>query len=368
MRKAECHWNDSEAAVLLATAETVHLASSTEEGIPVLRALHAVCVGDLIAFHGAKAGERKLCLGRVAVVSAERILANIPSYFVDPERACPATTYYESAQARGMLVEVTDLDEKAAVIEALMQKYQPEGKYEPLSASNPLYEKALKGLLVFGVRVEEMTGKYQAGQRRKGDELTRILEGLRKRGNVGDLEAIDHIMTSRKDASFAMLQGPKEANLRCRFGIPQLQQVVDLLRGTYWNQGTSDQAIANAHKASTAWVGAVAADGSVLGTARALADGSKVAWIYDVIVGTQCRSQGVGSAVMKLLLDHPMIRGCQSIGLVTRDAQSFYEQFGFHVIGPHAPTGFSHLLLRRQSIVRFRGAVLRPKTPTQGQS
>tara|TARA_R110002096_G_scaffold350395_2_gene543496 strand:+ start:69903 stop:70946 length:1044 start_codon:yes stop_codon:yes gene_type:complete len=347
MRKAECHWNQDEAAKLLANAETLHLASSTPEGRPVLRALHAVSVGDLIAFHGAKAGERKLCLGREAVVSAERILANIPSYFVDPERACPATTYYESAQARGRLVEVTDLDEKAAVIEALMQKYQPEGKYEPLSATHPLYEKALKGLLVFGIRIEERTGKYQAAQRRKGEELTRILEGLWLRGNAGDLVAIDYIMNSRPDALFSRLAGKADWVLRSQLSTGHAEQVAHLLRETYWNQQTSAQAIESAHKGSTAWVGALASDGSVRGSARALADGSKSAWIYDVIVDEQYRGNGIGYAVMKLLLDHPKVRNCQSVALATRDAKQFYEKFGFRTTGTYTPAGFSHMLLTR---------------------
>ena len=347
MRKAECHWNQDEAAKLLASAETLHLASSTAEGKPVLRALHAVSVGDLIAFHGAKAGERKLCLGREAVVSAERILANIPSYFVDPQRACPATTYYESAQARGLLVEVTDLDEKAAVIEALMQKYQPEGKYEPLTAAHPLYEKALKGLLVFGIRVQEVTGKYQAGQRRKGIELTRILEGLWLRGNPGDLAAIDHIMNSRPDALFPRLTATKDWVLRCQLGTAHAEQVAHLLRETYWNQQTSAQAIASAHEGSAAWVGALATDGSVRGSARALADGSKSAWIYDMIVDEQYRERGIGNAVMKLLLDHPRVRNCQTVALGTRDAVQFYEKFGFRTTGTYTPAGFSHMLLKR---------------------
>ena len=347
MRKAESRWNHEEAAALLARAETLHLASSTEAGTPVLRALHAVCVGNLVAFHGAKAGERRRCIGRPAVVSAERILANIPSYFIDPERACPATTYYQSVQARGMLVEVTDLEEKAAVVEALMQKYQPEGKYEPLSPTSPLYKKALKGLLVYGVRVEAISGKVQSGQRRKGEELTRILEGLWKRGGAQDLEAIDSIVASRPDASFSKLQGPGNTVLRCRFGNAEQPDVVDLLRGTYWNRDASDQAIAAAHAASTAWVGALDANGRVVGTARALADGSKVAWIYDVIVRPSSQGLGIGSALMRLLLDHPMVRDCTCVELVTRDAQAFYEQFGFRNEGKHAPTGYSQLRLVR---------------------
>ena len=53
----------------------------------------------------------------------------IPSWFVDPERACPATTYYESAMARGRLVAVDHPDDKARVLSTLMGRFQPEGRH-----------------------------------------------------------------------------------------------------------------------------------------------------------------------------------------------------------------------------------------------
>ena len=54
-------------------------------------------------FHGSPRGEKNAWIGREAVVTAHEIVAEIPSYFVDPRRACPATTFYESAQLRGVV-------------------------------------------------------------------------------------------------------------------------------------------------------------------------------------------------------------------------------------------------------------------------
>jgi len=347
MRKVECSWDQEKAETLLAQADTVHLASTTSDGQPVLRALHAVCVDDLVAFHGAKAGESKLCLGRKAVVSAEKVVARIPSYFVDPERACPATTYYESVQAKGDLVEVIDIDQKAKIVEALMQKYQAEGGYVPLEADSPLYKKALKGLLVYGVRIDEVQGKFNLGQRRKGEELARIADGLWQRGGEGDLEALDKITAARPEESLPRALGPAGARMHCQFGERQITQVVDLLRGTYWNLDVSDHQIATAHRNSSAWVGSQNAEGEVLGSARALADGAKFAWILDVLVIAQKQSKGIGTALMKMLLDHPKVRDCRSIGLVTKDAQDFYSRFGFEIVGKHVPSGNHQMLLRR---------------------
>ena len=113
---------------LLAKANIVHVASSTAEGEPVLRAMHAVVVDDWVLFHAAPAGEKMDVLGRRAVVSAEEFVASIPSYFVDPERACPATTFYRSVQVHGTIDRIDDALTKAKMLAALMAKHQPEDR------------------------------------------------------------------------------------------------------------------------------------------------------------------------------------------------------------------------------------------------
>jgi len=90
----------------LAAANTVHIASSTTEGEPVLRVVHAVILDGWLLFHGAPAGEKMEAIGRRAVVSTEEVVASIPSYFVDPERACPATMLYRSVQVHGTIERI----------------------------------------------------------------------------------------------------------------------------------------------------------------------------------------------------------------------------------------------------------------------
>ena len=62
--------------------------------------------------------------------------------------------------------------------------------------------------------------------------------------------------------------------------------------------------------------------------ARAVSDG-RAAWIYDVVVRSDLQKTGAGTAVMKLLLDHPAVRGCMYVRLSTRDAMEFYRRLGF---------------------------------------
>src|SRR5262249_16385942 len=130
-------------------------------------------------------------IGREAVVSAEEIVASLPSYFIDPERACPATTLYRSAQVHGVVERVDDAEEKALVLAALMRKYQPEGGHVPIDAAPPLYRKAIAGIMVLRVSLERLDGKAKIAQNRTAEERVRLMEQLWARGNEGDLAAIE---------------------------------------------------------------------------------------------------------------------------------------------------------------------------------
>jgi ribosomal protein S18 acetylase RimI-like enzyme len=113
-------------------------------------------------------------------------------------------------------------------------------------------------------------------------------------------------------------------------GDADASAVVDMLIDTYWNAGSfSRDEIARAHAGATAWVGARDASGRLIASARAISDGAKYAWIYDVIVAEEFRGMGVGASVVRLLLDHPRVRGARTVWLHTRDAQRLYRAHGF---------------------------------------
>jgi nitroimidazol reductase NimA-like FMN-containing flavoprotein (pyridoxamine 5'-phosphate oxidase superfamily)/GNAT superfamily N-acetyltransferase len=330
MRRELYRMPHEEAVALLARAPYVHLASTTPLGEPVLRVVHGVVVGELLAFHAAPAGEKMDCLGRAAVVSAEEVVAEIPSYFLDPERACPATTYYRSAQVHGLVEEVTDLPTKAAVLAALMEKFQPEGGHVPIHAEHPLYRKALEGLLVAGVRLERVDGKGKLGQNRKPEEITAIAEKLWQRGKPGDPAAIEALLSANPEAPIpAFLRGPGGERLIAASSPADADAAAELLFGAYWLVGVAKADIAAAQRGSAAWVVAKDADGRVVATARALSDGRERAWVFDVFVASSRRGAGLGGALVALLLDHPALRDVALVALRTRDAQRVYERLGF---------------------------------------
>lgn len=332
-------------------APVVHLAMTSASGEPILRTMHGVVVDDAVCFHAAPAGEKMEALGRPAVISAEEIVAEIPSYFVDPERACPATTYYESVQVHGTIERVDDRPYKARVLAALMDKYQPEGGFVPIACDHPHYEKMVNSLLVFRVPLDRVTGKQKLGQNRTPAQLSRICEQLWQRGNPGDARAIDRLREVNHIAPVpAFLEPPAGVTLLCAPTAAELPGVIELLASQYWNTTTSVGEIRAAHLTSAAWVMAKDDRGAVIATARALSDGVKLAWVADVAVAPAWQGKGVGRAVMQLLLAHPAVRGVRHARLATRDAQSFYQGFGFELAGHTTRiTRFDEMVLVRQS-------------------
>jgi predicted FMN-binding regulatory protein PaiB len=127
------------------------------------------------------------------VVSAEEVVAHVPSWMVDPERACPATTLFRSVQVHGTLTEVEDLGAKARALESLMRRWQPEGLHRPIDAEDPRYRRELEGVLVFAVPFERVDGRWKLLQGQPPEQIGRILRGLRERGAPGDAEAIEAI-------------------------------------------------------------------------------------------------------------------------------------------------------------------------------
>jgi len=330
MRKEIFRMERQSAVALLERAPFVHLASTTAEGEPVLRVLHAVVVEDKLLFHAAPVGEKMEAVGRRAVIQAEEIVASIPSYFVDPERACPATTLYRSAQVHGTIERVDDPKMKARMLAALMDKHQPEGGFVPIDAEHPLYKKPITGVLVLAVSLAELDGKAKLGQNRTPVEVTRMMELLWKRGARGDVEAVDLLRRTNpaaKEPTFLM--APSGTKLVCAMGEADVEEATALLVDTYWNEGISPGSIRASQLGSQAWVGARDEAGSLIGSARAISDGAERAWIYDVVVSPRFQRHGVGRSMLRLLLDHPAVRHVHMIGLSTRDAERFYEPFGF---------------------------------------
>lgn len=329
MRREQFRASEGDALALFERAHHVHLAAVLPNGAPLYRALHAVIVRGQLAFHAAPIGEKMEVEDRAVVVSAFEPVAQIPSYFLDPERACPATTLYRSAQAHGVLRSIEEPAFRAEVLARLMERFQPEGRHTPIEADSPLYKKAIAGLFLGAVPLDRVDGKDKLMQNRTAADRAQVIACLWRRGDPGDVAAIEAIRAANPaDPTPSLLAFERGIELRVSLRPGDAEAVAALVADTYWNDRFSPSELARATRGS-AWVGAVDAEGRLCASARAISDGAKHAWIYDVFVAEAVRGTGLGERLMRLLLDHPEVRGVRFAHLGTRDAQAFYVRLGF---------------------------------------
>jgi len=321
----------ADAWALFARARSVRFAGVTDEGTPVLRTFNAVVVDERLCFHGADDGEKLGLLGRPVVASCEEIVAQVASYWMHPENACPASTYYVSAFAEGRIVRIDDPARKALVLTRLMERFQPEGGYVPITHDDTRYRKMVEQLLVVELVPTRVYAKQKLGQHHGASRIERVLDGLWTRGEPGDVAAIRTIRDAHPARPTpAFLRGPEGTELCVAPDARDAEAVARLLAGQYWTEGFTHARMAQAQRGSTAWV--VARDlerGEVVASARAVSDHARFGYVLDVIVDPAWRGRGLGVAVTRTLLAHPAVRSLLSIGLRTRDAHGLYERFGF---------------------------------------
>lgn len=170
-----------------------YLATYGEDGWPHLKALNFVHVNDAIYFHGSKIGEKMkdLKADNRVTFGVSKELSLIPSYFSDPKLACPATAFFQSITIRGRATIVEDVQEKANVFTAFMQKLQPEGGYDPIDPTDEEYLKNLNGVALVKVTIEDLSAKFKVGQNLSEPRFEKLVHNLEERGTELDQETIE---------------------------------------------------------------------------------------------------------------------------------------------------------------------------------
>ncbi|HZG58630.1 pyridoxamine 5'-phosphate oxidase family protein [Paenibacillus sp.] len=164
-----------------------------EDGYPHMTPLNFVYKDGAFYMHGARAGQKMKNLRadeRVTFAVAKEY-ALIPSYWLDPALACPATAFFKSVFARGTAVVVEDIAEKADAFEAFMRKLQPEGGYDPFSPDHPQYAKELKAVAMIKIVVAELTAKFKFGQNWPEVRTEHVAGALEQRGRPLDPETAE---------------------------------------------------------------------------------------------------------------------------------------------------------------------------------
>ena len=146
----------------LSSQQTGRISSIDENGFPQIIPMNFVFINDAVYMHSHIRGEKLDNIRRNQKVGFEvdKSLEFLPSYFSDPTDASLADTLYISVVMKGNASIVLDKEEKTIVLNGLMEKYQPEGYYEPIKSNMHV----LDAVSVIKVIPQILHGKYKIGQ------------------------------------------------------------------------------------------------------------------------------------------------------------------------------------------------------------
>ncbi len=306
MRRAQFRMSDDEARAFLRAAPFAHLAGCVE-GRPVLKTLNVVELAGAWYFHGAIAGEKIALFGGPVVLGAEEQVAELPSSFVDHEQACFASVLYRSVQVHGVLERVDEPAHKARALQAMMERFQPQGGHRPIRHDDPLYEGEVKGVMVARVLPTHIDGKAKLAQNKSPADRRALLEALWRRGLPSDPRAIELVRAANAGTELPdCLRGPPGVRLCCALEHAQVDAAVTLL--AHVDGAVPGAQIRRALERAVAWVGAFDHADELVGVAWHGALTATAAPSTQVAVRAEWRGRGVEEALARLLAGHPALR------------------------------------------------------------
>jgi nitroimidazol reductase NimA-like FMN-containing flavoprotein (pyridoxamine 5'-phosphate oxidase superfamily) len=162
--------------------------SLISEGEPYGVAVNFVFFEDKICFHGAQKGRKVEAIKANSHASflVVKPYSLIPSYFSDARLACPATQFFASVHLYGDVMIVEDVNKKAKILEAMMQKLQSEGGYDEIWSKNPIYTKMLEKVGVYTLTPTTISMKIRVGQNFSEEKRQSLADQLRERNNTAD--------------------------------------------------------------------------------------------------------------------------------------------------------------------------------------
>ncbi|NDF29081.1 MAG: pyridoxamine 5'-phosphate oxidase family protein [Nitrososphaeria archaeon] len=138
------------------------IASLDKDGFPQIIPMNFAFVNNAIYMHSHTRGEKldNIKNNQKVGFEVDKELEFLPSYFTSPTDASQADTFYISVVIKGDGIIVNDKEEKTMALNALMEKYQPEGQYEKLTQDMHVVDE----VAIIKVIPKTIKGKYKIGQ------------------------------------------------------------------------------------------------------------------------------------------------------------------------------------------------------------
>jgi predicted FMN-binding regulatory protein PaiB len=173
--------------------EMGRLVTVSPEGLPHIGLYPFAYDGTVIEMHLNRADEQfadlKAC--RRCAFEVDDVLGVIPSYWVHPEDAVMATAYHRTVIFE---CEATVFEDAAVLANQqmrLLARYQPEGRFRPVTPDDPLYRGAIAHIAAVHLGIKDRRVKFKIGQNRSVETRAKIVQEMRKRGRPSDARAAD---------------------------------------------------------------------------------------------------------------------------------------------------------------------------------
>jgi len=182
------------------------ISSIDENGFPQTIPMNFVFLNDAIYMHSHVKGEKLDNISRNNKVGFEsdRELEFLPSYFEDPNDASLADTLYISVVVKGIGSFVTDREEKTLALNGLMEKYQPEGQYDPIKSNMQV----LDAVIVIKVTPQTIHGKYKIGQNMNPADRMDLAQKILKRNSPSAKQTLKIMGFEVTDDGLRMVDEP----------------------------------------------------------------------------------------------------------------------------------------------------------------
>lgn len=182
------------------------ISSIDENGFPQIIPMNFVFLNDAIYIHSHIKGEKLNNISRNNKVGfeADRELEFLPSYFEDPHNASLADTLYISVVIKGIASFVTDREEKTLALNGLMEKYQPEGQYDPIKSDM----RVLDAVIVIKIVPETIHGKYKIGQDMNSADRMDLAQKILKKNSTSSKQTLKLMGFEETDDGLRMVDEP----------------------------------------------------------------------------------------------------------------------------------------------------------------
>ena len=183
------------------------MSSIDVNGFPQIIPMNFVFRNDAVYMHSHVKGEKldNISKNNKVGFEADRELEFLPSYFEDPHNAALADTLYISIVIKGIASFVSDREEKTLALNGLMEKYQPEGFYDPLKSDL----RVLDAVSVIKIIPQKLHGKYKIGQHMNSNDRMVLAKKILEKNSLTAKTTLKIMGFEEIDGGLRMIDEPK---------------------------------------------------------------------------------------------------------------------------------------------------------------